>query len=150
MMNLPGVLAGDEGLHAEIAAALERGKPATGHWSLAGQRDHRLQGYLASGVDSCHETTSREDALAKLRAGMWVQFREGSTFQDVTALVPVLTEDGVDSRHCLLVTDDVHPETIAAEGHLNRAVRRAVEAGPSPPVGIQMGTGKGAGDFRLR
>ena len=120
MMNMPGVIHGDESVHAEIAATLERGKPVTGHWSLAGVRDHRLQAYIAAGVDSCHETTSREDALAKLRAGMWVQFREGSTFRDVEALAAVLTEDGVDPRHCLLVTDDVLPETIAADGHMDR------------------------------
>src|SRR5207253_9757003 len=88
--------------------------------------------------------------LAKLRAGMWVQFREGSTFQDVAALVPVLTEDGVDSRHCLLVTDDVHPETIVSEGHLDRAVRRAVESGVDPLVAIQMATVNGAEYFGLR
>src|SRR5207253_4135931 len=134
MMNMPGVLAGDPAVHAAIAAALERGKPATGHWSLAGWRDHRLQAYAAAGVDSCHETTTREDALAKLRAGMWVQFREGSTFRDVAALAPVLTQDGVDPRHCLLVTDDVHPETIVREGHMNRVVRHAIEAGLDPLV----------------
>src|SRR5207253_6463598 len=88
--------------------------------------------------------------LAKLRAGMWVQFREGSTFQDVEALVPVLTEDGVDPRHCLLVTDDVHPETIVAEGHLDRAVRRAVDAGLDPLVAIQMATVNAAEYFGLR
>src|SRR5207245_2176180 len=87
-----------------------------------------LPGFGDAG-DSDHETTAREDALAKLRAGMWVQFREGSTFRDVAALVPVLTEDGVDSRHCLLVTDDVHPETIVSEGHMNRVVRHAIAAG---------------------
>jgi len=150
MMNMPGVLDGDPAVHAAIAAALERGKPATGHWSLAGWRDHRLQAYAAAGVDSCHETTTREDALAKLRAGMWVQFREGSTFQDVAALAPVLTEDGVDPRHCLLVTDDVHPETIVSEGHLDRAVRRAVECGVDPLVAIQMATANGAEYFGLR
>src|SRR5919109_5675744 len=31
MMNMPGVLAGDEVMHAEIAATLARGKPVTGH-----------------------------------------------------------------------------------------------------------------------
>src|SRR5439155_17593696 len=56
MMNMPGVLSGDEAVHAAIAAALERGKPVTGHWSLAGWRDHRLHGYAAAGVGSCHET----------------------------------------------------------------------------------------------
>jgi adenine deaminase len=150
MMNMPGVIEGDESVHAELAATLERGRPITGHWSLAGVRDHRLQAYIAAGVDSCHETTSREDALAKLRAGMWVQFREGSTFRDVEALAPVLTEDGVDSRHCLLVTDDVLPETIAFDGHMDRVVRRAIAAGIAPLVAIQMATVNGAEYFGMR
>lgn len=150
MMNMPGVIAGDADVHAAIAATLALGKPVTGHWSLAGVRDHRLQAYVAAGIDSCHETTSREDALAKLRAGMWVQFREGSTFRDVAALAAVLTEDGVDPRHCLLVTDDVLPDTIVADGHMDRVVRRAVEEGIDPLVAIQMATVNGAEYFNLR
>jgi adenine deaminase len=150
MMNMPGVIEGDESVHAEIAATLERGKPVTGHWSLAGVRDHRLHAYLAAGVDSCHETTSREDALAKLRAGMWVQFREGTTFRDVEALAAVLTEDDVDPRHCLLVTDDVLPETIAFDGHMDRVVRHAIAAGIEPLIAIQMATVNGAEYFGMR
>jgi adenine deaminase len=150
MMNMPGVIDGNESIHAEIAATLEAGKPVTGHWSLAGIRDHRLQAYIAAGVDSDHETTSREDALAKLRAGMWVQFREGSTFRDVAALAAVITEDGVDPRHCLLVTDDVLPDTIVADGHMDRVVRRAIEEGIDPLVAIQMATVNGAEYFGLR
>jgi adenine deaminase len=150
MMNMPGVIAGDENVHAEIAATLERGLPVTGHWSLAGQRDQRLQAYIAAGIDSCHETTTREDALAKLRAGMWVQFREGSTFRDVAALAPVLTEDGVDPRHCLLVTDDVLPDTIAEDGHMDRVVRRAIEVGIDPLVAIQLASLNGAEYFGMR
>ena len=149
MMNMPAVLEGDPGIHAELAETLERRMPVTGHWSL-GQRDHRLQAYLAAGVDSDHETTNREDALAKLRAGMWVQFREGSTFRDVEALVPVLTEEGVDPRHCLLVTDDVHPETIVSEGHMDRVVRHAIAAGLDPLVAIQMATVSPAEYFGMR
>lgn len=150
MMNMPGVLAGDETVHGEIAATLEAGKQVTGHWSLSGVRDHRLQAYIAAGIDSDHETTTKEDALAKLRAGMWVQLRDGSTFREVPELARVLTEDGVDSRHCLLVTDDVHPETIVTEGHLNRAVRTAVECGVDPLVAIQMATVNPAEYFGMR
>ncbi len=150
MMNMPGVIEGDERVHAAIAATLELGKPVTGHWSLGGWNDHRLQAYVAAGIDSCHETTSREDALAKLRAGVWVQFREGSTFRDVAALAPVLAEDGIDPRHCLLVTDDVLPDTIVADGHMDRVVRRAIEEGIDPLVAIQMATLNGAEYFNLR
>jgi len=150
MMNMPGVIDGEVDVHGEIAETLVRGKPVTGHWSLAGWRDHRLQAYIAAGVDSDHETTGREDALAKLRAGMWVQFREGSTFRDVAALASVLTEDGVDPRHCLLVTDDVLPETIVEDGHMDRAVRRAIECGIDPLVAIQMATLAPAEYFGVR
>jgi adenine deaminase len=150
MMNMPGVIEGDVDIHAELAETLVRGKPVTGHWSLAGWRDHRLQAYIAAGIDSDHETTSREDALAKLRAGMWVQFREGSTFRDLAALAPVLTEDGVDPRHCLLVTDDVLPETIVEDGHMDRVVRHAIELGVDPLVAIQMATVAPAEYFGVR
>ena len=140
MMNMPGVIGGDADVHAAIAATLAAGKPATGHWSLAGWRDHRLHAYAASGVDSDHESVFREDALAKLRAGMWVQLRESSAWRNVGELVKVLTEDGVDSRHCLLCTDDVQPETLVEEGHLNRGVRAAIEAGLDPLTAIQLAT----------
>jgi adenine deaminase len=140
MMNMPGVIGSDSAVHQTIAATLAARKPATGHWSLAGWRDHRLQAYAASGVDSDHESVFREDALAKLRAGMWVQFRESSAWRNVAELVKVLTEDGVDSRHCLICTDDVQPETLVGAGHLNQGVRVAIEAGLDPLVAIQLAT----------
>ena len=52
----------------------------------------------------------------------------------------MLLEDGVDSRHALLVTDDMHPETLATVGHLNHAVRTAIAVGIDPLVAIQMAT----------
>src|SRR5919197_1067501 len=140
MMNMPGVIEADEATHAMIGAVLDAGLPVTGHWSLHGWTDHRLHAYACAGVDSDHESVHREDALAKLRAGMWVQFREGSAWHDVEECVKVLTEDGVDSRHALLVTDDMHPETLAATGHLNHAVRTAIEAGLDPLLAIQLAT----------
>jgi adenine deaminase len=140
MMNMPGVIGSDPATHEMIGAVLDARLPVTGHWSLHGWDDHRLQAYVAAGVDSDHETVLRSDALAKLRAGMWVQLREGSAWHDVEKLAPVLLEDGVDSRHALLVTDDMHPETLATVGHLNHAVRTAIAAGIDPLVAIQMAT----------
>jgi adenine deaminase len=140
MMNMPGVIESDDATHAMIGAVLDSRRPVTGHWSLHGWDDHRLHAYAAAGVDSDHETVLRSDALAKLRAGMWVQLREGSAWHDVEKLAPVLLEDGIDSRHALLVTDDMHPETLATVGHLNHAVRTAIRAGIDPLLAIQMAT----------
>lgn len=150
MMNMPGVLAADESVHEIVAATLESGKAVTGHWSLAGWRDHRLHAYAAAGIDSDHESVYREDALAKLRAGIWVQFRESSAWRNVADLVDVITVDRVDPRHCLLCTDDVQPETLVDVGHLNQAVRVAIEAGLDPLVAIQMATINGAEYMGLR
>lgn len=140
MMNMPGVIESDAATHEMIGAVLDARRPVTGHWSLHGWDDHRLHAYAAAGVDSDHETVLRSDALAKLRAGLWVQLREGSAWHDVEKLAPVLLEDGVDSRHALLVTDDMHPETLATVGHLNHAVRTAVRCGIDPLLAIQMAT----------
>jgi adenine deaminase len=140
MMNMPGVYESDPGTHDMIGAVLDAGLPVTGHWSLHGWTDHRLHAYACAGVDSDHESVHRDDALAKLRAGMWVQLREGSNWHDVAECVKVITEDGVDSRHALLVTDDMHPETLVAIGHVNHAVRTAIAAGLDPLVAIQMAT----------
>lgn len=140
MMNMPGVIDADPVVHEMIASTLEAGLPVTGHWSLAGVNDRRLHAYVAAGVDSDHESVRREDALAKLRAGMWVQLREGSAWRDVREVVRVLTEDGVDPRHALLVTDDVHPETLVRDGHLDHVLRTAIDAGLDPLVAIQLAT----------
>jgi adenine deaminase len=140
MMNMPGVIDSDAATHEMIGAVLDAGLPVTGHWSLHGWNDHRLHAYAAAGIDSDHETVYCEDALAKLRAGMWVQFREGSAWHDVAECVKALTEHGVDSRHALLVTDDMHPGTLESTGHLNHAVRTAIAAGLDPLVAIQLAT----------
>jgi adenine deaminase len=140
MMNMPGVIGSDPATHEMIGAVLDARLPVTGHWSLHGWDDHRLHAYACAGVDSDHETVLRGDALAKLRAGMWLQLREGSAWHDVEKLAPVLLEDGIDSRHALLVTDDMHPETLATVGHLNHAVRTAIRAGLDPLLAIQMAT----------
>jgi adenine deaminase len=140
MMNMPGVYGSDDATHAMIGAVLDAGLPVTGHWSLHGWDDHRLHAYACAGVDSDHETVFCDDALAKLRAGMWVQFREGSAWHDVAECVKALTEHGLDSRHALIVTDDMHPGTLAATGHLNHAVRTAIAAGLDPLLAIQLAT----------
>ncbi|MDQ3890375.1 MAG: adenine deaminase [Actinomycetota bacterium] len=144
MMNMPGVINSDPAVHAEIAATLASGKPVTGHWSLMGWNDERLHAYACAGIDSDHETVRREDGLAKLRAGMWLQLREGSAWHNVADLAPLVAEDGVDPRHCLLVTDDVHPETLVTVGHMNHVVRTAIEAGLDPLLAIQLATVNGA------
>ena len=139
MMNDPGVLSGADGPHAILAETGKAGRTITGHYAMA-DLDRGLNGYIASGVRSCHESTRPEEALAKMRLGMYAMLREGSGWRDLHEVARAVTEHQVDSRFALLVTDDAHPQTLRAEGHVDRLLRRAVAEGIDPVSAVQMVT----------
>jgi len=148
MMNMPGVLAADEAVHSMLGATLGAGKVVTGHYSIS-ETEQGLQAYIAAGISSCHESTRKEDALAKLRLGMYVMLREGSAWHDLKETIRAITETGVDSRHAMLVTDDTHSGTLINVGHMNHVVKRAIEEGLEPVRAVQMATINVAEYFRL-
>jgi len=138
VMNFPGVLAGDKKTHGEIRAALDRHKVVEGH--APGLLDRRLSAYVAAGIRSDHESITREEAIEKLRLGMKLEIREGSTAKNLKALVKPIIELKLDTRHCLLATDDRHPSDLVREGHMDHVIRRAIEEGLDPIRAIQMAT----------
>jgi len=136
MMNFPGVLAGDARVHGELKATMKAGKPITGHYSMPGDFQG-LAAYAAAGIASCHESVLTEDALNRMRLGLYAKMREGSAWHDVKATVKSLTETGVHSRRAILVSDDTHPDTLLSVGHLNHVVHRAISEGLDPVRAIQ-------------
>ena len=139
VMNFPGVVFGDEKMHGEIDAALRAGKIADGHFAWPPD-DWRLAAYAASGITGCHEGTTPEDTVWRLRQGMYAKLRRGSAWHDVAATMKAHTELGLESRHILLVTDDRSPESLVEEGHLNFVVRHAIQQGVRPITAFQMAT----------
>jgi adenine deaminase len=96
---------------------------------------------IAGGTDiSCHETTTKKEALEKLRFGVWVLMREGSTQRNMAECIRAFTEDGLDPRRLCLATDDMLPDDLQARGHMNDVVRRTIAAGIKPVHAIQMAT----------
>ena len=136
MMNYPGVIEGDDQVHEKLAATYREGLPATGHYASP-EVGAPLDAFVASGITACHESVRREEALAKLRRGMWTQLRQGSAWKDIPETIKAITETDVDTRHLLLVTDDTHPDTITEAGHLDRVLRVAIENGLDPITAIQ-------------
>jgi adenine deaminase len=67
VMNFPGVVFGDEKMHGEIDAALRVGRIADGHFAWPPD-DWRLAAYAASGITGCHEGTTAEDTVWRLRS----------------------------------------------------------------------------------
>ena len=66
--------------------------------------------------------------------------RFGSAWHDVDAQIRAITELGLDSRRVILCTDDSHSATLVNEGHVNRAVMRAIAQGVPPIQALQMAT----------
>ena len=148
MMNFVGVVNGSDHAHGELAETLKADKVITGHYSVP-ETDRGLNAYAGSGVRCCHESTRAEDALAKMRLGMYAQLRHGSAWLDLPVLAKALTENKVDSRFANLVSDDLHPCTIVEEGHLDRILRVAVACGIPAVRAIQMVTINVATCFRM-
>lgn len=139
MMNFPGILSGNPHTHGIVGETLKAGKIPTGHYSLP-ETGAGLNAYIASGVRCCHESTRAEDALAKMRLGMYAMFREGSAWHDLQEVAKAVTEQNLDTRYACLISDDTHPHTLIEKGHLDYIVKRAIEEGIDPVTAIQMVT----------
>ena len=80
---------------------------------------------------------------------MYAKMREGSAWHDVKQTVRAITENRIDSRYAILVTDDVHPHTLRELGHLDHVVRQAIRQGVDPLTAVQMVTLNTAQCFRV-
>ncbi len=148
MMNFPGVIAGDEQMLAEIAAAQAAGKTVGGHYASP-DLGPGFHAYAAGGPADDHEGTREADAAARVRQGMRVMMRLGSAWHDVRSQITAVTEKGIDPRSFILCTDDCHSGTLAESGHMDRVVRHAVNCGCEPLVALQMATLNTAAHFGL-
>ncbi len=144
MMNFPGVLNLDKNVISKLELAKESGKCIDGHAPYLQGKD--LCAYIASGVKSDHECTTPQEAIEKLRLGMYVMVREGTAAKDLDALIPLLKT--CNTRKCIFVTDDRHPEDL--KEHINGMVRRAVEAGVDVIKAVQIGSLNTAEYFGLK
>ena len=139
MMNFPGVQFSNPETHAITGETLKADKIVTGHYSIP-ETGKGLNAYIAAGVRCCHESTRAEDALAKMRLGMYALMREGSAWHDLKEVCRAITANEVDSRYACLISDDTHPHTLLTQGHLDYIVKRAMEEGIDPITAVQMVT----------
>lgn len=142
-MNFPGVLHLDPGALEKLA--LFEGRHIDGHAPLL--RGLPLNGYLAAGIRTDHETTTEKEAREKLSKGMHILIREGSVSKDLHALIPLITERN--SAFISLCTDDRNPLDIAEEGHLDFMIRTAIAHGADPLAAYRAASISAARAFRL-
>lgn len=144
-MNFPGIMYADENVMDKLLAAYAQGKLIDGHSPGLGQEG--LNAYAAAGVHTDHECSTTEEMLDRLARGMYVLMRQGSACHDLRKLLKAVTP--LNSRRCLLCSDDRQPKTIFEEGHIDGHLRVCREEGIDAFTAIQMATINAAECYRL-
>src|SRR5256885_4230709 len=145
MMNMPGVLQGDEQVLAKIVATQQHGLVVDGH--APGLKGRDLCAYASAGIMSDHECTTLEEARQRIRLGMWLMIREGSAARNLDTLLPLVKE--LHPPRVFFVTDDRDPQDLTTRGHIDSMVRRAIALGLDAVEAIRLASYNTAQYFRL-
>jgi len=143
VMNFPGVLGAGAGVLNKISLA--EGKVIDGHAPGVTQKD--LTAYIAAGIYSDHESVSLREAEEKLKQGMFIMIREGSSEKNLDALLPLVTDKTY--KRCFFVVDDRNCADLLRDGDIDAVVRKAIRRGLDPVRAIQLATVNTAEYFRL-
>lgn len=146
LMNVPGVLNGDDDILKKVSMTLQRGKLIDSHSPLTSGA--QLSAYRAAGLSSDHECSTQKEAYERISRGMTVFMREGSAGQNVSAMAKTVNEEN--SRCFCLCTDDASADDVYAKGHINNVIRRAVACSVKPIEAIRMETINAALHFGLK
>ncbi len=145
VMDYVAVLSGQKGMMDKIDAFKNR--TIDGHAPL--MTGNTLQGYVCSGVQTDHESTSYEEALEKIQCGIAVLVRQGSSCKNLEPIIRGVIKNNVDTTFMAFCTDDKHFADIKKHGTILENVRRAVKLGLSPMQAVQMATINPARIYKL-
>lgn len=144
MMNYPGVIGKDEKVLKKLE--LFKDKIIDGHGPLISGKE--LNAYVAAGVKTEHECSTKEEMLERLRLGMYIHIREGSAAKNLRELIQVVNKDNL--RRCIFCTDDKHPSDLLKDGSIDHNIRLAIKEGIDPIDCIKMASLNAAEVYRLR
>lgn len=131
------VIRGNDRIIGLIAETMAAGKKIEGH--SAGARGNKLVSYVATGVSSCHEATTVEEVIDRLRLGIHVMIREGDIRRELP-VISAIKDESIDFRRLILTTDGIGPRRVMTDGYMEFVLQRAIDFGFDPIVAIQMAT----------
>ncbi|MCX7965584.1 MAG: amidohydrolase family protein [Syntrophorhabdaceae bacterium] len=141
------VIEGDERIMDQAAYAISLNKVLDGHSS--GAKGARLNEYIITGITSCHESVNTNEAIEKLKSGVYVMIREGWVRRELKELSK-LKDFIIDKRRLILVSDVFDAVMLYEEGYMDAVVKKAIEYGFSFFDAIKMATINPADYHRLR
>jgi len=134
MMDYPGTINGDKEVLKKIE--LFSHKVIDGH--APGVYKEDLNAYCLAGVKTCHECTTPDELVEKVKRGMYIHLREGSQTKNVRDLLPGINQKYY--SHILFCSDDLHPLDIGKIGHIDNNINIAIQYGIDPIEAISMAT----------
>ncbi|GIM44997.1 putative adenine deaminase [Collibacillus ludicampi] len=134
----PQILAGtNDELELNLWEAGNMGKRVEGH--MPGASIETLSAMTAAGVTACHEAMTGEEALRRLRLGLWTSLRYSSLRPDLPVLIRDLLLSQADFHRMMMTTDGATPAFLE-RGLTDEMVRVAIESGLEPMRAYQMVT----------
>lgn len=133
-------------LFAIFEDARRMGKHNDGH--MAGASRRRLAALAVAGIRCCHEATDADEALERLRQGIWVIFRNSSLREDLPGLLASLDASAFQDR-LAYTTDGTGVTFVEENGHIDHSIRIALQSGIAPGVAYRMATLNAATLLRL-
>ncbi|MFS0663047.1 adenine deaminase [Bacillus mojavensis] len=136
VMDYVSVEQGEADMVNKLLDARSAGKRIDGH--LAGLSTDLINIYRTALVLTDHEVTTKEEALDRIRRGMYVMMREGSVAKNTLKVLPAVNEKN--ARRFFFCTDDKHVDDLLSEGSVNHQVKMAIQAGLDPFLAYQLGS----------
>ena len=140
-------LSEEERLWAAMEIVREDGKLLHGHGPFTYNGD--LSAFAALGIYTDHESFSKEDGIARLRAGIHLQMRQGSAAESIADIIPLFTEEHLNGSNISVITDDILAEDLYRNGYQDVNVKTLQKQGVDAMSAIQMVTINAAKAFRV-
>jgi Adenine deaminase len=137
VMDYPSVSECDDKIIDKIYDSITNNKVIDGHG--AGFTSMMTNTYRTANILTDHECNNAEEALDKIRRGMYILIREGTVAKNLKELLPAVNESN-SNRFCFC-TDDKHIDDIAANGSINSSIIYTINnSNLNPETAIQMAT----------
>jgi adenine deaminase len=137
----------DPEIHRALAAALAAGRRANGHTArLDGEP---LWAQLAGGIADDHNAATLDEALERIRRGASIALHSSSMASYLEGILGQPGRLGMAAAHIMFCADDKYADDLAAEGHIDHHLRRAVALGVPPVLAVRMATLNAAAHFHV-
>lgn len=147
VMDFNGVINNSERMVKILELADRKNVFIQGHSPMLKGRN--LSAYICAGPNNDHESRFGQEARDKLRMGMTVDARESSMSQNVSEIVSAM-KDFCYPPNMTLCSDDREPGDILRDGHINFAVKKAIEAGLDTVYAIRCATIQAANSLGIK